>query len=63
MRRHGVRRLEDRGDDPVDTTEWWYLFDRLTECTHSEPALWRRRIARSFDDLAEDLDAGDLGRA
>jgi hypothetical protein len=54
--------IEERGDDPVDPTEWWNLFDRLPECTHRESALWRRQMARSFDDLAEDLDVGDLPR-
>ncbi|OZD68903.1 hypothetical protein CH263_08365 [Rhodococcus sp. 06-1059B-a] len=54
--------IEERGGDPVCTTEWWYLFDRLPECTYSESALWRRQMARAFDDLAEDLDAGQLPR-
>jgi hypothetical protein len=54
--------IEERGDDPVDPTDWWDLFDRLPECTYNESALWRRQMARSFDDLAEDLDAGRLPR-
>ena len=54
--------IEERGDDRVDPTEWWYLFDRLPECTYGESVLWRRQMARSFDDLAEDLDAGELPR-
>ncbi|OZF26036.1 hypothetical protein [Rhodococcus sp. 14-2483-1-2] len=54
--------LEERGDDPVDTDRWWYLLDRLPECTFAESAMWRRQMARSFDDLAEDLDAGQLPR-
>ncbi|OZF41823.1 hypothetical protein CH293_27475 [Rhodococcus sp. 14-2470-1b] len=54
--------IEERGDDPVVTTEWWNLFDRLPGCTYNESALWRRQMARSFDDLAEDLDAGQLPR-
>ena len=55
--------IEERGDDPVDPTEWWCLFDRLPECTYNESTLWRRQMARSFDDLAEDLDAGQLPRS
>lgn len=54
--------IEERGDDPVDTTEWWYLFDQLPECTYDESVTWMRQMARSFDDLAEDLDAGELPR-
>lgn len=54
--------IEERADDPVDQTEWWNLFDQLPECTYNESALWRRQMARSFDDLAEDLDAGRLPR-
>ena len=53
--------IDERGDDPVDP-QWWHLFDRLPECTYSQPATWRRQVARSFGDLAKDLDAGQLPR-
>jgi len=33
--------IEERGDDPVDPTDWWDLFDRLPECTYNESTLWR----------------------
>ena len=52
--------IDERGDDPVDPAQWWYLFDRLPDCTYSQPAAWRRQIARSFDDLAADLGSGQL---
>lgn len=54
--------IDERGDDPVDPAQWWYLFDRLPDCTYSQPAAWRRQIARSFDDLAADLGSGQLPR-
>lgn len=54
--------IEERGDAPVDPRQGWDLFDRLPECTYNQPAAWRRQLARSFDDLATDLDAGQLPR-
>lgn len=46
----------------ADTVRWRYLLDRLPKCTFAESARWRRELARSFDDLVEDLDAGQLPR-
>ena len=36
----------------------WYLFGRYPRLTWSQDAAWRRRAARSYDDLASDLAAG-----
>lgn len=57
------------GDTPLTSTtltsttpggqgEQWALFDRYPPLTHSRGAAWRRRAARAFDDLADDLAAG-----
>ena len=52
--------IDERGDDPVVAGGWWYLFDRLPPCTFGQNSAWRRLIARSFADLADDLEAGRL---
>jgi hypothetical protein len=40
--------IEDRSDDPVDTTEWWYLLDRppVSRCARSGHRRHHRRRAR-----------------
>lgn len=52
--------IDERGGDPVTVGGWWYLFDRLPPCTYGQDAAWRRMVARSFADLATDLEAGEL---
>lgn len=51
--------IDERGDDPV-AVGGWHLFDRLPPCTFGQDAAWRRMVARSFADLASDLEAGEL---
>ncbi|MEB3065065.1 hypothetical protein [[Mycobacterium] zoologicum] len=56
--------IEEHGDQPVDedSGRWWMILDRLPEQTWGLPAWWRRQLARAFDDLALDLEAGRLPR-
>lgn len=56
--------VEEHGDHPVDdaTAGFWMILDRLPEQTWHLPAWWRRQLARAFDDLALDLEAGRLPR-
>lgn len=56
--------IERFGDAPVDPdpSQWWLLFSRLPVCTFAQPAAWRRHVARSFDDLAANIEAGELPR-
>lgn len=47
------------GDAPVtDDANDWYYFDELPRITWRRDALWRRQMARSFDDLAADITEG-----
>lgn len=57
---HAVDDIDERGDDPVAVGGRWYLFDRLPPCTFGQDVAWRRMVARSFADLATDLEAGEL---
>lgn len=51
------------GDDPMDPTDGrWSVFDEFPRITWRQDAVWRRRAARSFDDLAADLAAGECPR-
>lgn len=53
--------VEEHGDHPVDDSAGlWMILDRLPEQTWHLPAWWRRQLARAFDDLALDLEAGRL---
>jgi hypothetical protein len=53
--------IEEHGDQAIDTSSgWWALLDRLPEQTWELPTWWRRQLARAFDDLALDLEAGRL---
>lgn len=53
--------VEEHDDQPVeDTSDWWSMFDRLPEASWEQPVRWRRQMARAFDDLALDLEAGHL---
>jgi hypothetical protein len=56
--------IEEHGDQPVHdgSSRWWMILDRLPEQTWGLPAPWRRQLARAFDDLALDLEAGRLPR-
>jgi hypothetical protein len=56
---HGYDDVEEHGSDPLPEPTEWYLFDRYPRLTWSQDAAWRRRAARSYDDLAADLAAGD----
>ncbi|MFJ5984501.1 hypothetical protein [Lentzea sp. NPDC092896] len=46
------------GDTPVDHRVHWMVFDKLPLMTWKRDAIWRRQVARSFDDLAADLETG-----
>lgn len=53
--------VEERGELPVeDSLGWWSMFDRLPSAAWACPVSWRRQMARAFDDLAQDLEAGHL---
>lgn len=52
--------VEEHGDAPVDPTGWWVVAEQLPRCTWNQNADWRRDMARAFDDLAGDMDAGML---
>ncbi|MBW4717407.1 hypothetical protein [Saccharothrix obliqua] len=51
------------GDGPVDPAGGlWSVFGEFPRITWRQDALWRRQAARSFDDLAADLAAGECPR-
>ncbi|WP_301144697.1 hypothetical protein [Mycolicibacterium fortuitum] len=50
---HGERQVEESSGS-------WAILDRLPESAWSCPVSWRRQMARAFDDLALDLEAGHL---
>jgi len=56
---HGYDDVEEHGSDLLQERTEWYLFDRYPRLTWSQDAAWRRRAARSYDDLASDLAAGN----
>jgi hypothetical protein len=49
----------EHGDEPVDDTRAWSVFDEFPRITWRQNAVWRRQAARSFDDLSDDLAAGN----
>jgi hypothetical protein len=49
----------EHGDEPVDDSGSWSVFDEFPRITWRQNAVWRRQAARSFDDLSDDLAAGD----
>ncbi len=49
----------EHGDEPVDNTATWSVFDEFPRITWRQNAIWRRQAARSFDDLSDDLAAGN----
>ncbi|WP_146259059.1 hypothetical protein [Streptomyces tateyamensis] len=53
--------LEEHGDEPVLPGEdaEWSVFARLPHTTWAMHRSWRRTMARTFDDLAEDLGLGE----
>ncbi|MCS7475387.1 hypothetical protein ACFFQW_15675 [Umezawaea endophytica] len=48
----------EHGDDPVGETVAWSVFDEFPRATWHRDAVWRRLVARSFDDLSLDLESG-----
>ncbi|MCD0448533.1 hypothetical protein LO762_04885 [Actinocorallia sp. API 0066] len=48
----------DHGSEAVDEDEFWRVLGELPELTWGQDAEWRRRFARSCDDLAGDLARG-----
>ncbi len=47
----------EHGDEPVDDTGDWAVFNEFPRITWRQNAVWRRQAARSFDDLSDDLAA------
>ncbi len=56
----GFDDVAEHGDDPVTAAGEWMLFDQYPPLTYRGNAVWRRQAARAFDDLAEDLQAGQV---
>lgn len=52
--------IEEHGDAPVDPQGRWFVAELLPRCTWNLDSRWRRAMARAFDDLAGDMDAGAL---
>lgn len=54
--------LEEHDDDPAPDSDdpSWGFFTRLPRLALLQPRQWRREMARACDDLAEDLEAGEL---
>lgn len=50
--------LELHGHLPVARGMFWSVFAAFPPTTWGEDKHWRRQVARSFDDLADDIDAG-----
>ncbi|MFC9790059.1 hypothetical protein [Rhodococcus sp. NPDC127528] len=50
--------IERHGDGPVTRDMFWSVFAAFPPATWGEGERWRRQVARSFDDLAEDIDDG-----
>ena len=50
------------GDDPVGRTGDWAVFDEFPRITWRQQGQWRRQAARAFDDLRDDLTAGEWPR-
>ncbi|ONI91291.1 hypothetical protein ALI22I_09505 [Saccharothrix sp. ALI-22-I] len=56
---HAYDDVIEHGDDPVEPDDpMWSVFDEFPRITWLQDAIWRRRAARAFDDLAADLLAG-----
>ncbi|WP_051766527.1 hypothetical protein [Saccharothrix syringae] len=56
---HAYDDVTTHGDDPVDPDDGtWSVFDEFPRITWRQDAIWRRRAARAFDDLAADLATG-----
>ncbi|WP_284740350.1 hypothetical protein [Amycolatopsis sp. RTGN1] len=52
----------EHGDESVDDTGAWSVFDEFPRITWRQNAVWRRQAARSFDDISDDLAAGNWPR-
>lgn len=50
--------VDEHGDDPVSDDDDWAVLAEYPRLTWRQDAVWRRRAARAFDDLAADLEAG-----
>ncbi len=55
---HAYDDIEEHGDDPVTDSGEWSTFADYPRITWRQDAVWRRQAARAFDDLVEDLEAG-----
>jgi hypothetical protein len=52
--------VDQHGDDPVAEDGSWQVFDQFPRITFGQDAVWRRQAARAGDDLAHDIEAGEL---
>jgi hypothetical protein len=52
--------VDEHGDDPVVEDGTWQVFDQFPRITFGQDAVWRRQAARAGDDLAHDIEAGEL---
>jgi hypothetical protein len=50
--------VKNNGDELVADSGEWAVFDEYPRTTFAQNAVWRRQAARSFDDLAGDLELG-----
>jgi hypothetical protein len=50
--------VEQRGDAPVSDDGEWSVFGAYPRITWAQDGGWRRRAARSFDDLCSDISGG-----
>jgi hypothetical protein len=56
----GYDDVDEHGDDTVAGVGEWTLFDQFPPITFRRNAVSRRQAARACDDLADDLEAGQL---
>jgi hypothetical protein len=55
---HAYDDVIEHGDEPVVQERDWMVFGDYPRVTWRQDAVWRRQAARCFDDLTDDLDAG-----
>jgi hypothetical protein len=51
--------VEQHGDGPVTKEGDWFVFHDYPRITWTQDSDWRRRAARSFDDLSSDIASGE----
>ena len=56
---HAYDDVNEHGDAPVVDEDDWNVFVNYPRVTWRQNAVWRRQAARCYDDLTDDLDAGE----